>query len=377
MRRLIGAAAGAGSLVLLLAACGGGSDGDTATSAAGGGPRKISVTITNSGCVAKPARVPAGPATFSVSNDGADDVSEVELLDGNTLLSEAENIAPGLSGTFSVTLRPGKFRTYCPGADSEYAPFVVTGTRAEARAGESAAAAVAHYRSYLETQTTALVTRTQAFVAALRAGRLAEAKRLYVQARAPYERIEPVAESFGNLDPEIDARAGDVPAADWTGFHPIERMLWVKGTTNGTAALATGLLKNVRELERRVRAVRLEPAQIANGSVELLGEVSKSKITGEEERYSHTDLVDFEANVDGARAAFDSVRPIVAARKPALPGLIAQRFEDVNAALAPYRRGAGFVTYKALTTADTRKLSQSIDALAEPLSQVGAIVVAE
>ena len=44
----------------------------------------------------------------------------------------------------------------------------------------------------------------------------------------------------------------------------------------------------------------LQPAQVANGSVDLLGEVAKSKVTGEEERYSHTDLGDFEANVDGA-----------------------------------------------------------------------------
>ena len=44
----------------------------------------------------------------------------------------------------------------------------------------------------------------------------------------PYERVEPVAESFGDLDPRIDARANDVPKSKWTGFHPIERRLWVQ-----------------------------------------------------------------------------------------------------------------------------------------------------
>jgi iron uptake system EfeUOB component EfeO/EfeM len=198
-----------------------------------------------------------------------------------------------------------------------------------------------------------------------------------VDARVPYERIEPVAESFGQLDPAIDARAGDVPAAQWTGFHPIERTLWVRGTTDGTAALAKKLVADVLDLEHKVKTVELEPAQVANGSVELLGEVSKSKITGEEERYSHIDLVDFEANVEGAKAAFDSVSDLVEAKQPALAKEIDERFADVDAALEPYRKGDSFVSYTTRTKADTRKLSRSIDALAEPLSQVGAIVAGQ
>ena len=132
----------------------------------------------------------------------------------------------------------------------------------------------------------------------------------------PYERVEPVAESFGDLDPRIDARANDVPKSQWTGFHPIERKLWVQRTTKGTAALADGLVADSRKLQRLVRTVKLEPAQVGNGANELLGEVSKSKITGEEERYSHLDLLDFQANVEGARAAFDAIRPALARQGP-------------------------------------------------------------
>jgi iron uptake system EfeUOB component EfeO/EfeM len=198
-----------------------------------------------------------------------------------------------------------------------------------------------------------------------------------VDARVPYERIEPVAESFGTLDPAIDARAGDVSADQWTGFHPIERTLWVGGTTDGTGALAKKLVADVVGLQRKVKTVKLEPAQVANGAVELLGEVSKSKITGEEERYSHIDLVDFEANVEGANAAFDSVSDLVEAKQPALAKEIDERFADVDAALEPYRSGDSFVSYTMLTKADTRKLSRAIDALAEPLSQVGAIVAGQ
>ncbi len=185
-----------------------------------------------------------------------------------------------------------------------------------------------------------------------------------------------MAESFGDLDPRIDAREGDVPQATWRGFHPLEKALWVRGSLAGTKGLADGLLSDVKRLQTLAQSVELEAAQIANGSVELLGEVSKSKITGEEERYSRIDLVDFAANVDGARAAFNAVRPIVQASDPDLETTIDGRFDDVYAALEEYREGDGYVSYPKLTRADTRKLSQAIDALAEPLSGVGAIVVA-
>ena len=139
--------------------------------------------------------------------------------------------------------------------------------------------------------------------------------------------------------------------------------------------VAEQLLADVEELRQKVRQVDLQAAQIANGANELLGEVSASKITGEEERYSHTDLVDFEANVDGAEAAFAAVRPLLDEADPELAKEIEASFEDVQLALKPYRRGDGFVSYTEMTRADTRKLAQEIDALAEKLSQVPAQIV--
>jgi iron uptake system component EfeO len=362
-----------------LAACGSGSSSDDAASGGSGtspSGQTVAVTITDAGCEPAKLELPAGPTTFAVENKGADAVTEFELLDGDHLLGEAENVASGLSGKFSLTLKPGSYTSYCPGGTtSERGTVTVTGKAAATSA--AAAAAVARYRTYLERQTASLVARTRPFVAAVQAGDVARAKALYGPARVRYERIEPVAESFGDLDPDIDARAGDVPKASWTGFHPIEQSLWVKGTTAGDAALARKLQRDVERLERLVANVKLEPAQIANGAVELLGEVSKSKVTGEEERYSHIDLVDFEANVDGAEAAFVAVEPMVSAKNPKLAKTIETRFADVHAALAPYRKGSGFVSYTQLTDSDTRKLSRAIDALAEPLSKVGAIVVAQ
>jgi iron uptake system component EfeO len=235
-------------------------------------------------------------------------------------------------------------------------------------------AAVDSYRHYLAEQTQLLVDRTQAFVKALNYGNVEQAKRLYPTTRMPYEAVEPVAESFGTLDPDIDAREGDVPAASFRGFHRIEKALWVDNTTKGVRSVAAKLLADIKRLQALVFTIKLEPAQVANGANELLSEVSASKITGEEERYSHTDLWDFVANVEGSKAAFDSVEPLLEASDPQLSSEIEQRFSDVDAALAPYKRGDGWVLYGELSEQDKRKLAQSIDALAEPLSQVSAKV---
>ncbi len=222
-----------------------------------------------------------------------------------------------------------------------------------------------------------LVAATKPFVAAVESGDVERAKSLYAAARVPYERIEPVAESFGDLDPRIDARENDVPKAEWSGFHVIEKALWEEGAAKGMAPVAAQLLADVEELAGKVETVDLQAVQIANGANELLGEVSASKITGEEERYSHIDLVDFEANVEGAEAAFEAVEPLVSTEDPALAKEIEAGFEDVYASLEPYRDGPGFVSYEDLSKSDTRRLAQQIDALAELLSQVPAQIVSE
>ena len=240
----------------------------------------------------------------------------------------------------------------------------------------TAADSVATYRAYIEMNTDLLVTRTKAFAAAVEAGKLAEAKALYAPAREPYERIEPVAEVFGDLDPAIDARVNDVPAGGtFTGFHRIEEALWSKGSTAGMAPIARKLVTDVTQLQALVKTVDLDPATIANGAVGLLNEVSASKITGEEDRYSHTDLWDFEANVVGAQEAWTAIKPLVLSRAPDLAATIDQGFSAVLDALQPFQKGDGYVLFTTLTPTDTQTLSQLIDALADPLSQVAAIVV--
>ncbi|HET8955153.1 MAG TPA: iron uptake system protein EfeO [Solirubrobacterales bacterium] len=233
-------------------------------------------------------------------------------------------------------------------------------------------AVITDYRDYLERNADELVATTRPFVAAVVAGNLAEAKALYPAPRIPYERIEPVADSFGALDPKIDARENDVAAGEFEGFHRIEKALWEEGTTDGMAPVAEQLQSDVEALAEKVKGVELQPVQIAEGANGLLGEVSASKITGEEERYSHVDLVDFEANVEGAEAAFEAVKPLLDENDPDLGAEIESHFRAVFNSLEPYRSEDGFVLYTELTKADTRKLAREIDVLAEELSQVPA-----
>jgi iron uptake system component EfeO len=234
--------------------------------------------------------------------------------------------------------------------------------------------AAREYQDYVDGQSELLVDRTEGFVAAVKAGDVAEAKKLYAPSRVPWERVEPIAEKFGTLDPEVDAREGDVPDKQWTGFHRIEQALWVENTTEGQDEYADELMSDVERLERQVDNVKLQASDPVFGAVELLNEVSATKITGEEERYSHTDLYDIAANVEGAKVAFDFVKPVVGRENPELVTEIEARFEDVEREIEPYRRGDGWVSYEKIEEGQRRELSQKIDALAEPLSRVGRVL---
>lgn len=361
------ACAGAlGLLGLLVAGCG-------SSEKAPAGAEVLSFELTDEGCLPHEASAPAGPIHFEAENTGSSKVTEIEIMEGEEILGEKENLSEGLSGSFSLTLDAGKYTVYCPGGDEERGTLTVTGT-SPAKTSPQSDAAVADYREYLEENTEELLAETKPFVAAVAAGDVAAAKARYAKARAPYERIEPVAESFGDLDPKIDARENDVPEDEWGGFHRIEKALWVEGSTQGMTPVAKQLQADVEELAERVETVDLQAVQIANGANELLGEVSAAKITGEEERYSHTDLHDFEANVEGAEASFEAVKPLLDKTEPELSGEIEADFKMVFAELQPYRKGNGFVPYTQLSQEDTRELARSIDTLAEKLSQVPAAI---
>jgi iron uptake system component EfeO len=360
-----------------LAACGSSAD------ATGGHARELRFELTDDGCRPANATIEAGAVKIVASNPASTKTDEIELKNADGIIvGERENLAPGLSSDFTLDLQPGVYTLNCTFANSQRdnGRLTVTGTATATKADDALlTAAVADYKDYVAEETGELVSATKRFTAALRAGDTAKAKELFGPTRFHYEAVEPIAESFGDLDPEIDARVNDVSdKAKWTGFHRIEQILWRDDTTEGTERYGSELQADVDDLDAKVGGLKLQPAQIANGAVGLLDEVSASKITGEEDRYSHTDLSDFAANVAGARAALDALRPVL--QKEGDGQLVTQiddRMTAVERGLDKYRRDTplGYATYAALTPADRRRLAQQVTSLAEPLSQVAGKVL--
>ena len=224
-----------------------------------------------------------------------------------------------------------------------------------------------------------MVTTTSALVNAVDANDLQGAMAAYPIARVHYEDIEPVAESFGDLDPAIDMRADDAEdGTPFTGFHRLEQAMWQDGSLDGMSPVGHQLLSNVQQLQQLVNdptTFNFDAPQIANGSTELLDEVAQSKITGEEERYSGLDLLDMAANVQGSRKGYELLRPGLTTLDPNLASNLDQRFTELDAAMAPYQTGSGWATYSQLQPSDLRTLSDAVNNLAEPLSQVAARIV--
>ena len=373
LRALLGVALSS-IAALGLAACGSSSDSTDPDA------QHLAVTITDDGCDPTDLEATAGPATITVSNEDSAVNNEFEVLDGALILGERENVTAGLSGEVSINLDPGTYDIVCgnPGNREPTGTLTVTGEKQAATTDPQLQKAADEYAEYVDGQADELVRRTAAFVAAVRAGDTEKAKELYEFARVPYERIEPVAESFGGLDPAIDARVNDVAEGDeWTGFHPLEKALWVHGELTGRDnATAKQLLADVKKLQRLAAENTYDPVQLANGAVELLNEVSQSKITGEEERYSHTDLTDFKANIDGAHEAFVLLEPALRESDPELAQEIEDRFAAMYAALKPYQvKGDVYENYENVSEQQRQQLSQAVDALAQPLAQMGGLIV--
>ncbi|MEH6946552.1 iron uptake system protein EfeO [Bacillus sp. JJ634] len=234
----------------------------------------------------------------------------------------------------------------------------------------------AEYREYAIHEIEEFVTATEEFTNAVIEGDIEKAKELYAPARMHYERAEPIAEVFGDLDPKIDAREGDVPEEEWTGYHRIEYGLWEKNTTKGYEEYAKQLMKDVHLLRAKVETVEVTPDLLVTGAVDLLNEVSTSKVTGEEDRYSHTDLYDFVANVQGAEEIFNLLKDEVKAKDADLAATIETQFAQVHSLLDEQKEGDGYKLYTDLTEAEVKKFSQAVDALAEPLSQIGIVTEA-
>ncbi|MGW2210472.1 iron uptake system protein EfeO [Streptomyces sp. NPDC001781] len=373
--RPIAIAATAAAALTALSAC-------TAKSDAKGGDA-IEVTAADSRCDTSAKSVPAGQVTLKIENKGSR-ATEVEIVfPDDRIVSEKENIGPGTRYTLTAEVKAGSYEIACrPGMKGHgiRQKLDVTGSGKSARRNPALDAAVAGYRQYAQDQADKTVPLAETFAKAVQAGDLGAAKKAYAPSRLGWERTEPVAESFGDIDPKVDARAdGLEDGQKWTGWHRLEKSLWQDGKIGAEdKKLAAGLVTDLKDWQHRVGEAEITPTSMANGAKELLDEVATGKVTGEEDRYAHTDLVDFKGNVEGAQKAYELLKPVAAKNEPSLTGELDKQFAALDKLLDKYRPAKDsydFVSYDKVGKDQRKELSDAVNALAEPLSKLAAAVV--
>ncbi|WP_328560133.1 iron uptake system protein EfeO [Streptomyces coelicoflavus] len=360
--------------------------GCTEKSGAEDGEHVITVTATDDKCEVSKSEFPAGHVELAIENKGSK-VTEVYLLfPDDRVVTERENIGPGTKQRVTAEVKAGDYRIACkPGMKGKGIRQDVKATGGKAAARDPRLdKAVAAYRQYVQQQADETLPKAEAFAKAVEAGDLAAAKKAYAPSRIGWERTEPVAESFGDIDPKVDVREdgledGQDPATDWTGWHRLEKALWQDGKIGDREKeLAATLVTDLKDWQNRVGKAEITPTSMANGAKELLDEVATGKVTGEEERYSHTDLVDFKANVEGAQKSYELLKPVAKENDAALTTELDRQFRALNKLLDQYRPSTSsyeFTSYDKVGKADRKELSDAVNALAEPLSKLAAAVV--
>lgn len=343
----------------------------------------IQVTAADSTCKTSATSVPAGQVTLKIENTGSK-ATEVEILfPDDRIVSEKENIGPGTKYTLTAEVKAGSYEIACrPGMKGHgiRQKLTATGAGKAAQRDPKLDKAVADYREYAQEQADATVPLAETFAKAIKAGDMAAAEKAYAPSRLGWERTEPIAESFGDIDPKTDTRADGLEAGQkWTGWHRLEKALWEdKKVGAEEKTLADQLVTDLKDWQKRVGKAEITPTSMANGAKELLDEVATGKVTGEEDRYAHTDLVDFKANVEGAQKAYELLKPVASKNDSALATELDKQFAALNTLLDKYRsdkKAYDFVSYDKVTKDQRKELSDAVNALAEPLSKLAAAVV--
>ncbi|OAH11289.1 iron uptake system protein EfeO [Streptomyces jeddahensis] len=361
--------------------------GCTEKGSAQGGDRVIEVTATDTKCEVSKKEFPAGHIELAIENKGSK-VTEVYILfPDDRVVTERENIGPGTQQKVTAEVKAGDYRITCkPGmkGDGIRQNVKATGGGTTAKRDPRLDAAVAAYRKYVQQQADETLPKVKVFTDAVKAGDIEAAKKAYADSRIGWERTEPVAESFGDIDPKVDVREdgledGQDPETDWTGWHRLEKALWQdKKIGDREKELADQLVKDLTDWQGRVGKAEITPTSMANGAKELLDEVATGKVTGEEERYSHTDLVDFKANVEGAEKSYELLKPVASENDAALAKELDKQFAAIDTLLDKYRvdkNSYDFTSYDKVGEDDRKELQDAVNALAEPLSKLAAAVV--
>ncbi|MCU5773312.1 iron uptake system protein EfeO [Erwiniaceae bacterium BAC15a-03b] len=336
---------------------------------------QVKISVNDKQCEPMTLTVNAGKTQFIIKNDSQKGL-EWEILKGVMVVEERENIAPGFTQKMTASLEAGEYDMTCGLLSNPKGKLIVKDTGGKVNDGKpdvlQLVGPIAEYKVYVTKEVDQLVIGTKAFTDAVKAGDLDKAKALFAPTRQHYERIEPIAELFSDLDGSIDAREDDFEKKaedpNFTGFHRLEKALFADNTTKGQEAFADRLYKDTLDLQTRINELAFPPGKVVGGAAGLIEEVASSKISGEEDRYSRTDLWDFRANVDGAQKIVNLLRPLLVKANPELLAKVDGNFKKVDTILDKYRTKEGYESYDKLTAADRNALKGPITSLAEDLS---------
>ncbi|MCW7036696.1 iron uptake system protein EfeO [Escherichia coli] len=216
----------------------------------------------------------------------------------------------------TANLQPGEYDMTCGLLTNPKGKLIVKG-EATADAAQSDAllslgGAITAYKAYVMAETTQLVTDTKAFTDAIKAGDIE--KRKHCMRR----RGSTMSASNRLLNCSPIWMAALTPVKMITSksrrskihrFPPSGKALFGDNTTKGMDKYADQLYTDVVDLQKRISELAFPPSKVVGGAAGLIEEVAASKISGEEDRYSHTDLWDFQANVEGSQKIVDLLRP--------------------------------------------------------------------
>jgi len=341
---------------------------------------EVVVTLQDHRCEPNALTVPAGHASFRIVNRSERAV-EWEILDGVLVIEERENIAPGLSQVINANLAPGDYTITCGLLSNPRGALRVTPTAASEAAAKARPSLVAfvgplsEFRVYLSTQGTALIKAVNALEQAIETGDLSQAQALYVPARAAYQRIAPAVQRLAELDNAINARADYFEKREqdpaFVGFHRLEYALFQQRDLDGLTPIAQRLLADVTALKQQLLTQTLPPEQLVSivvRNLNTLGDVRAS--SGEEERYSHSDLNGFAGNLDAARKVVELLRPLLAKSAADLLPKIDSAVTAFDAQLNGFKVKDGYASYDSVSAAQRKQLADKAKALADALDAI-------
>lgn len=343
----------------------------------------ITIEVGAKACEPMNLTLPSGHHSFEIHNR-SDRPVEWEILDGVMVVEERENIIPGMKTILRAQLLPGEYEITCGLLSNPRGTLTVT----PSEHSETANAAkpdtrafigmLSEYKVFLIMQSNTMLKGAEALQTAIKAGDLEAARAAYLQTRAPYKRMEVIAGRFADLQSQIDPVAAYLEKreedAAFTGFHRIEYGLWGKNSTEGLESFAAQLSDNLEALKDRLKSTKLTPDVLLRNTASFLNQQAEGQILAGDNAYSHLDLDDLNAKLDGVEKTLALVQQL--SEKPAAvetQNTIAtlQAFREEIASLSA---GVPARSYAEIDQSARQKLAAQAKALSSAITKLTAAI---